>query len=304
MMEALTLFLEATTRTAVPLAFAALGECVAERGGVINLGIEGAIIGGAFGSLIGASWFGLAGGVMAAAVCGGIIGAIFAVFVIGLRANQIIAGTAMTLLALGLTGTLYRASYGTTGAALDIPTLPAISIPVLSEIPIVGRAAFAQPVTTYVLIGLVALTTWWLYRTHAGLALRACGEAPIAARSAGVRLQRLRAGALVYGGAMAGLGGGVLVLAQTGAFAEGMSAGRGFVAIAIVVLGRWSPVGTVFAACLFGAASALQVLFQASGTNVPYQLFLALPYLLTLLALAGFAGRSRSPAALGSSLDD
>jgi ABC-type uncharacterized transport system permease subunit len=303
-MEPLTLFLEATVRTAVPLAFAALGECVAERGGVINLGIEGAIVGGAFGSLIGASSFGLAGGVLAAAACGGFVGALFAVFVVALRTNQIITGTAMTLLALGLTGTLYRASHGTTGAALDIPTLPVIAIPVLSSIPIIGRAAFAQPVTTYLLFALVGFTMWWLFRTHAGLALRACGEAPPAARAAGVHVRLLRAGALVYAGITAGLGGGVLVLAQTGTFAEGMSAGRGFVAIAIVVLGRWNPAGAVLAACLFGAASALQILFQASGSGAPYQLFLALPYLLTLLALAGFAGRSRSPAALGSSLDD
>ena len=304
MTETLALFLEATVRTAVPLAFAALGESVAERSGVINLGIEGALIGGAFGALIGASTFGLIGGVAGAALCGGVIGIVFAGFVVGLRTNQIIAGTALTLLALGLTGTLYRSMYGTTGAALEIPTLPPLAIPLLSALPIVGRAFFAQPVTTYMLVVLAVLSTWWLYRTHSGLALRACGEAPIAARAAGVRVRLVRAGALTFAGVMAGLGGGVLVLAQTGTFAEGMSAGRGFVAIAIVVLGRWHPAGTVLAACLFGAASALQIFFQASGSDAPYQLFLALPYLLTLLALAGFAGRSQSPAALGSQIDD
>lgn len=303
-MELLTLFLEATVRMAVPLALAAIGETIAERSGVINLGIEGAIITGAFGALLGASAFGLTGGVLGALTGGLIVGATFAGLVVGLRTNQIIAGTALTMLALGLTGTLYRSLYGTAGAALVIPTLAPLPIPGLSSLPFIGRALFAQPVTTYALVVLVAVTTWWLYRTHAGLALRACGEAPSAARAAGVRVGRMQAGALVFAGATAGLGGGTLVLAQTGTFAEGMSAGRGFVAIAIVVLGRWHPAGAVIAALLFGAASALQTFFQASGSTAPYQLFLALPYLLTLLALAGFAGRASPPVSLGRALDD
>ena len=165
--------------------------------------------------------------------------------------------------------------------------------------PIVGRALFAQPVTTYLLYVATGVTWWWLFHTHGGLALRACGEQPEAARAAGVRVNRVQALAVIYAGSLAGLAGGVLVLAQAGTFVEGMSAGRGFVAIAIVVLGRWHPAGVVVAALLFGSASALQTLFQALGTSLPYQLFLALPYVLTLLALAGFAGRSRAPAALG-----
>jgi simple sugar transport system permease protein len=140
---------------------------------------------------------------------------------------------------------------------------------------------------------------WWMYRTHAGLALRAIGESPAAAEAAGIRSDRFRVGALVFGGLLGGLAGGTLVISQAGTFAEGMSAGRGFIAIAIVVLGRWHPLGVALAALVFGAASALQFLLQALGLALPYQVFLVLPYLLTLAALAGVAGRVRAPAALG-----
>ena len=265
---------------------------------MLNLGLEGTIIAGALASLVAAGTgtvaFGYAGGMAAGAA----VGLVMALFVVGLRADQIITGTAITLLATGATGTLYRALYGTQGAALSVPTSGPIAIPLLSDIPIVGGALFAQPVTTYLLYALVPAMWWWLYRTHAGLALRAVGESPGAAVAAGVRVARVRALALVAGSALGGLAGATLVLAQSGTFAEGMSAGRGFVAIAIVVLGRWHPLGVVLAATAFGAASALQFLFQAMGWRVPYHIFLALPYLLTLAALAGVAGRVRSPAAL------
>lgn len=296
---ALALFLEATVRAATPLALAAVGETVAERAGIINLGVEGALISGAFGALVGANAFGVTGGIVVAIAAGAAMGAVFAVFVIGLRTDQIITGTAMSLLALGLTGMLYRAQFGTGGAALTTPTLHTIPIWGLSSLPIVGRAFFAQPITTYIVYAVIVATWWWLFRTHSGLALRACGEQPRAARAAGIRIDRVQALAVIYAGGLAGIAGGVLVIAQAGTFVEGMSAGRGFVAIAIVVLGRWHPLGVAVAALLFGAASAMQTLFQSLGTNLPYQLFLALPYVLTLLALAGFAGRSRAPAALG-----
>jgi simple sugar transport system permease protein len=146
---------------------------------------------------------------------------------------------------------------------------------------------------------LTPVLVWWLYRTHAGLALRAVGENVHAAAASGVSPVRVQWGALIFGGAMGGLSGGSLAISQVGTFAEGMSAGRGFIAIAIVALGRWSPAGVVVAAVLFGAASALQFVFQSLGLTLPYQLFLALPYVLTLLALAGAAGRIVPPAGLG-----
>jgi simple sugar transport system permease protein len=213
--------------------------------------------------------------------------------------DQIITGTAITMLGLGLTGALYRAWYGTNGAALRLPTLPAVAIPGLSRLPWIGTALFAQPITTYLVMVLVPMVWWVLYRTHLGLALRGVGEQPEAATTAGVPTRAVRAGAVVTGGAFAGLAGATLVLAQVGTFAEGMSAGRGYIAIAIVVLGRWHPIGAAGAALVFGATSALQFLFQAMGWAVPYQLFLALPYVLTLAALAGAGRRNASPAALG-----
>jgi ABC-type uncharacterized transport system permease subunit len=304
MIEALGLFLDATVRTATPLALAALGETVAERAGIINLGIEGALIGGAFGALVGATTFGIAGGLAGAAIGGALVGIVFAAMVVGLRTDQIIAGTAVSMLALGLTGTLYRAMFGSTGAALTIPTLHPVAVPGLSSLPLIGSALFSQPVTTYALYVIAPATSWWMFRTHAGLALRACGESPTTARAAGVRVSLMQFWALLFAGTLGGIGGGVLVLAQSGTFAEGMSAGRGFVAIAIVVLGRWNPLGAVAAALLFGAASALQTLFQALGSSLPYQLFLALPYALTLVALARVGRGSRAPAALARVTDD
>lgn len=293
-----TAFLEATVRTATPLALAALGEVVVERGGILNIGLEGVILVGAFGALVGATSGGIIGGYAAAIACGVFLACFFGLFAIAFRADQIITGTAVTLLAVGLTGTLYRGLYGTIGAALSIPTSGPRPIPLLSSLPVVGLGFFHQPIVTYLAYGCVPAVWWWMFRTHGGLALRAIGEAPAAAAAAGVRVDRARWLAIAFGGAMGGLAGGTLVLAQAGTFAEGMSAGRGFIAIAIVVVGRWNPLGVALAALMFGAASALQFLLQALGLALPYQLFLALPYVLTLAALAGVAGRVRAPAAL------
>ena len=215
-----------------------------------------------------------------------------------LRADQIITGTAITLFALGLTGTVYRTVYGSGGVALTTPTAVTHTIPVLSALPLIGRAFFAQPLVTYALYLIAPLLAWWMQRTHAGLALRAVGEYPPAAIAAGISPRRTQLYAVLFAGAMAGLAGATLVLAQAGTFAEGMSAGRGFIAIAIVVLGRWRPLGVAAAALLFGAATSLQTLFQSMGwTGIPYQLFLAVPYILTLVVLAVTGKRgARRPA--------
>ena len=180
--------------------------------------------------------------------------------------------------AVGLTGAAYRAYYGTAGAGLTIPTFPALEVPVLSAIPVIGDALLAQPVTTYLAVACVPLTWWFLFRTRAGLAMRAAGESAEGARAAGVRVRAARTTAVIVGGAFAGAAGATLVLAQVGTFAEKMTAGRGFIAIAIVVLGRWHPAGVL---------------------PVPYQLFIMLPYVLALLGLAGAVGRVRAPRDLG-----
>jgi simple sugar transport system permease protein len=297
--SALSGFLEATVRTATPLAYAALGELVVERTGVINIGLEGAIIAGAFGALVASGLGGVAAGFAGAILAGVMLAALFAFFVVVVRADQIITGTAISMLGLGLTGTLYRVVYGSGGAALHSPTAGQAVVPALAQLPVVGKALFAQPVSTYALYILVPMLSWWLYRTSAGLGLRAVGESPEAAAAAGVSPARVRAMAILFGGAMGGMSGGTLVLSQVGTFAEGMSAGRGFIAIAIVVLGRWTPLGVAGSALLFGAASALQYLSQAMNWPMPYQVSLALPYVLTLVALAGAGGRSAAPSALG-----
>lgn len=302
MSDVIAPFLAAAVRTATPLALAALGEVVVERAGVINIGLEGAILAGAFGALVGATSGGLAAGYMGAMAGGLIMSAIFVLCVIGWRSNQIITGTALTLLATGTTGTLYRAIYGSAGAALSLPTSAPLRIPGLASLPVVGSALFNQPLSTYLVYLLAPAIAWWLGRTHAGLALRAIGERPEAAETAGVPVARYRVLAMLFGGLLGGLAGGTLVLEQAGTFAEGMSSGRGFIAIAIVVLGRWHPLGAALGALLFGAASALQFAFQAMGWSVPYQLFLVTPYLLTLAALTRAAARARAPAALGKAL--
>jgi ABC-type uncharacterized transport system permease subunit len=292
-------FLAATIRTATPLVLAAYGEVLVERAGLINIGLEGAILAGAFGALVGATAGGVAAGYAGAVLGGLIIAALFASFVVGLRADQIITGTALTLFSMGATATLYRALYGSAGAALNLSTSAPLAIPFLSALPGVGQALFAQPPIAYAAYLLAPALAWWLGHTHAGLALRAIGERPEAAEAAGIHVDRMRTMAIVVGGALGGLAGGTLVLAQAGTFAEGMSAGRGFIAIAIVVLGRWRPLGVALGALVFGGASALQFAFQAMGWSAPYQLFLVAPYLLTLAALAGAVGRARAPAALG-----
>jgi ABC-type uncharacterized transport system permease subunit len=292
-------FLAASVRVATPLLFAATGETVTERSGVINLSTEGTMLVGALAAAVGATAWGPWAGFGAALIAGMLTAAVFALLAIGVRANQIIAGTAITLAAVGLTGTVYRQIYGAAGVGLTIPTFAPLAVPGLARIPVVGAALFDQPMPTYLAFAALPLVWWVLFRTRIGLALRATGEGAAMARAVGVRVNLVRAGATVVGGGFSGLGGATLVLAQVGTFAERMTAGRGFLAIAIVVLGRWHPVGVALAAILFGIAAALQFLFQALGVRAPYQLFLMLPYLLTLLALAGVVGRVRAPGDLG-----
>lgn len=293
-------FVAAAVRISSPLLIAAIGETVVERSGVINLGLEGAMLAGALAGAIGGSvegpWFGM----LLSAGAGIALMALFAAVTIWLRADQIIAGTAMTLAAVGLTGGLYRLVYGAGGVGLSLPTFAPVAIPVLSGLPVLGPV-FQQPVPVY--LGFLSVPLVWvlLFRSRFGLALRAAGESPDAARAAGVPVRWCRTVAILFGGAMGGLAGATLVLAQVGTFAERMTAGRGFVAIAIVVLGRWHPFGVFAAALLFGLLTALQFLFQASGIAIPYQWFLMLPYVLTLLALAVVRRRVAAPAALAKS---
>jgi len=294
-------FLAAAVRTATPLLLAATGELVVERAGLIYVGIEGSILAGALAAAAGGWALGSGAGVALAIVAGALMAALFALFVVNWKTEQIVTGTAITLVATGATAALYHVLFGPEGAGLRIPVIRPTAVPGLSTIPIVGGALFAQSVFTYAAVAAIVAVWWALARTHLGLALRACGERPGAVRAAGVATGWMRGGAAIFAGALGGAAGASLVLVQSGTFAEGMSAGRGFIAIAIVALGRWRAGGVLVAALAFGAASALQYLFQARGWTLPYQAFLALPYLATLAALATTRARGAAPAALGQS---
>lgn len=274
--------LTAAVRVATPLALAAIGETIVERGGVINLGIEGAMLAGALGAAVGASLSGVGAGVGLALICGVAAAALFAAVAIGARGDQIITGTAVTLGMTGLTGVIARRIFGDAGAGLSLPTLGPVAVPGLSSIPVIGEAFFHQSLLSYLAYLTLPLAGWLLFRTRFGLELRASGESAPAAAAVGVRVGRVQTIAVLIGGALAGLAGASLVLAQVGTFTERMTAGRGFIAIAIVVLGRRGPTGVALGSLLFGGATALQYLVQANGSVFPYQLLLALPYLLAL----------------------
>jgi simple sugar transport system permease protein len=296
-------FLAAAVRTATPLALAALGELVTESAGIINISLEGSIIAGAFAGFAGASIAGVLGGYVFGIGAGLLVGVCFAAFVVVLGADAIVTGTALTMAALGVTGTLYRSLYAAGGTLPTLSTSASVVVPGLSSLPWVGPAFFHQPWVTYAAYALAPAIWWFLYRTHAGLAVRAAGAAPEAASTRGIRVDRVRISAVLFGSALGGLAGGTLVLAQAGTFAEGMSAGRGFIAIAIVALGRWHPLGVFAAALVFGAAMAVQFVVQALGWNIRYELVLMIPYILTLFALvlasrhgaSSWLGRSRAP---------
>jgi general nucleoside transport system permease protein len=293
-------FLTSTISMATPILLAALGELLVEESGVLNIGIEGAMLCGAFAALA-AAWFtgSIAVGLLAGIGAAVGINAILAVLAVNLAVNQVVAGAALNIFALGITGVFYRRLFGITGKAVTVSALTAIPLGPLARIPIVGPALFAQNALVYAAFALVPILAALMAKTRYGLELRAAGESPHAADSLGLGVVRLRWHALLASGVLTGLSGAYLTLAYTNTFVEGISAGRGFVALAVVILGRWNPWGLAAASLLFGAAMALQFGLQAFGTAVPYQLFLALPYALTLVVLAGVGGQAQAPSALG-----
>lgn len=300
----LTSLLQSTVSMAVPLLLAALGELIAERAGIINIGLEGMVLTGAFAAMVMTYFTGSPlVGLLAAWAGGLVLGLLFAHVVIAHRANQVVVGTALNLLAAGITGVAYRAIFGVTGAALTVIGFAPRTVPFLSSLPIVGPAYFSLTVLGYAAFLLVPLVWFGLYQTLPGLKLRMAGENPSAAAAQGVAVRRIQLLALLGCGVLAATAGAYLALAYAHTFVEGMSAGRGFIALAIVIFGRWSPWGILGAALLFGFATALQFHVQALGLPIPYQFPLMLPYVLTLLVLAGYAGTARAPAALGAPLD-
>jgi len=299
-LEITTALATAAVAMAVPLLYAALGELLAEKAGIINIGLEGFLLLGAFSAFAIAHASGSnSAAVLATLLLGGLWGLCFAYFVVTRGANQIVVGTALNLFAVGLTGILYRAQFGVTGSALSIRPTPPLEIPVLANLPIVGRALFSQTLLGYGCMILVPVIAFVLMRTRTGLELRMTGEDPRAAAIQGVDVRRIRISALVVCGILCAAGGSFLAIDYTHTFVEGMSSGRGFIALAIVIVGRRHPYGVLGAALFFGFATALQFHFQALAFDVPFQFFLILPYVATLVVLAFNAGNTNAPAALG-----
>jgi simple sugar transport system permease protein len=297
--EALLLGLLASgVRFAMPVLFAALGELVNQRAGVLNVGLEGIMLTGAFLAVAGAVATGSPWGGLAVAVTGGAaMGFLHGVFAVRLKVDQIVAGIALILLGLGLSGYGYRLVFGQ-GTPMQVPGFQRLDLGPLSDIQILGPILFSHHALVYIGIAATLALWWMLARSGLGLAIRAVGESPKAADSAGIDVDRVRLATATFGGAMAGIGGAYLSTAQLAGFVEDMVAGRGFIAIACVVFARWNPLGALLVALVFGMAEAAQIRFQALYPGIPYQLFTILPYVLALVALVAAARSAQLPAAL------
>ncbi len=287
-------------RMSVPLLFAGLGELYSERAGLINIGLEGLLtvgaVAGFYGSFMtGNPWMGMLFGMGA----GVLFNLLFGYAAITRNGNQIVNGMALNLLAIGVASYFYRAFFGVTSNPAKAVALPVWEIPLLSRIPIIGKGFFTHTPLVYIAYLLVPLSILFLYRTVWGLTLRATGEHPRTVDTLGISVPRMKYLAVIICGALCGLGGAYLTLAYMNMFMEGMVAGRGFIALAVVIFGRWRPAGTMLAALLFGFTDALQLRIQALGFDIPYQFMLMLPYLFTMVALVGFVGKSVAPAANG-----
>lgn len=346
-------WLASTVILTVPLLLAGVGELFSERAGILNIGLEGMMLMGAFWAFWGEWYYGnIWVGMLIGIIAGMVLAAVMAVFSIQARADQVVIGVGLNILALGITGYMFREIFGDRGS-VELPRLGKVAIPGLSSIPGVGQPLFNQSVIVYLAFALIPISWFILYRTTWGLNLRAVGSVPAAADTGGVRVNAVRWQALLVTGALAGLGGATLSVVDLGLFQQDLSAGRGFIALAAVIFGRWRPLGLLLACIVFGATDALQLRLQASGdiprqvwvaillvgviwvvytawrwqqrrhlsipnavaatvfvaigailvvtnpqVSLPSQLWLSVPYVLTIIALATFSGGDLEPAAL------
>ncbi len=292
--------LQAAVRAGTPILFVCIGEIYAERSGILNVGLEGMMLVGA----IAGFYFGFTtghpvAGVLAALVAGSLFSLIHAYMTITLRADHIVSGLTLTILGTGISGFLGKPMIGEVGPGFD--KLP---IPGLAQIPVIGQVLFHQDALVY-LSYIIVPTAWWvMYKTHLGLSIRSVGENPQATDSLGVSVSKLRYGCVLFGGAMAGLGGAYLSLAYTTMWIEQMSGGRGWITLALVIFARWNPALAPLGAYLFGGADALQLRIQAIGAALPTFFLMMLPYVVTILILvlssrASLRRRLGAPAALG-----
>lgn len=302
MNETLLLTILTIVTAATPLVYAAIGELVVERSGVLNLGVEGMMLGGAVCSFAVAHYTGSATlAIVAGLLAGMLLALIFAFLTLSLQSSQVATGLALTIFGIGLSALLGQPLVG-----IAFEGLPGLHIPWLSDLPVLGRLLFSHDALVYGSFVLVLLVSWFLTRTRAGLVLRAVGDSHGAAHALGIRVIRVRYLATLFGGACAGLGGAYLSLVYTPMWVENMSAGRGWIALALVVFAVWQPGRLLLGAYLFGGISILQLHGQALGINVPSQLMSMLPYLTTILVLVLISrdrGRIRrnAPASIGQS---
>ncbi len=290
---------QADLRMAAPVLTAALGLLIMEKSGVINIGCEGNMLTGAFAAvffarLFNSPWLGLLG----AGAAGLLTGVLFGLVVVLLKADQIVAGISFNFMALGLTTTLNRMVFGISAQAAKAPGFSKIHIPVLSSIPVLG-ALFSQPAPVYLLFLFIPLLHYFFRNTAAGLRVRSAGENPQAAYTAGINVQAVRLWSVISGSFLTAAGGGFMALGYLNHFTENMISGRGYIALAALILGKWKPGGILAAALLFGLGEALQIKLQMTDSGIPYQFLMMLPYILTILALAGLVGQSEAPKASG-----
>jgi general nucleoside transport system permease protein len=290
--------LAASIRLATPILLAALGEIFTERAGILNLGLEGIMLMGALSGFLGAYlsgnlWVGVAAGLLT----GMLFGLLMGFMSITVKANQVVAGLGITILGSGLSTLLFRLAFGLRTTPPTLSIFPSLPIPMLSQAPILGPILFEQNILVYLVLVLTPVASIVLYRTHFGLAIRAVGESPDAVDTRGLNVARTRYLALMIGGALAGLGGSYLVLGSLGLFWTQMTAGRGFIAIAVVVFSKWDPWRALLGAWVFGLASALQISLQTLRVPIASELLLMLPYVITIIVLISVSRRAEFPAA-------
>ncbi|MBV1902536.1 MAG: ABC transporter permease [Marinosulfonomonas sp.] len=295
----LTGMLQATLVRAVPIALGGLAGVLSERVAVVNIGIEGMLLAGAFtGALVGSLAGGIAG-LAAAVAVGGMFGFILAALVVTYRMDQIIAGVFINLFVLGLTSYISSQVFQEYRALNNAPVFRAIEIPYLSDLPVVGPVFFSQNIFVYGAFILAGLATYYLFHTRLGLRARAVGEHPRAADTLGINVYRTRYINVTMAGMVAGFGGAWFTLGSVGRFDEGMTGGRGFIGLAAMIFGRWHPVGALLAALVFGFADSLQQKLALLGTPIPSEFLAMAPYIATMVVVAGVLGRARAPAADG-----
>lgn len=285
----------------VPLVFGSMSGILCERVGIINIAIEGQLLAGAFLAAVVASVTSSAyAGLIAAPVAGALVGGLLVVFAVRYWVDQIIVGVVLNVLVVGVTNYLFSTVLASDPATFNQRTpLPVLPIPVLSEIPVIGPVLFRQTLLVYLMYITVAVLHVFLFRSRWGLRLRAVGEHPKAADTVGIRVNRTRVKNAILGGAVAGLGGAFFTVAAGLAFGREMTGGKGYIALAAMILGRWNPLGALAAALLFGFSDNLQTVLGIVGTPIPSQLMLMTPYVVTIFAVAGLVGRVRAPAAEG-----